>query len=147
CMGLVFIRISRFALCALLSGLSFLAGALVYAVVDTRFYLPLLILLVAVAVLPVAWAAKNLFAGRQIIAAPVVFALFAAACLGYPSRSGYNTSETDRSQSWDALHFATPPSESTWFIAQGRFLEVFGGEPAIVLSDIDPVYLYAFFPD
>ncbi len=28
-----------------------------------------------------------------------------------------------------------------------RFLEEFGRQPGIVLSDIDPVYLNAFFPD
>ncbi len=147
CVGLFFIGISRFVLCALLSGLSFLAGALVYAVVDTRFYLPLLILLVGVAVLPATWAAKNLLVRRRIIAALLVFALFAAACLGYPSRSGYNTPDINRSQAWDALHFTTPPGESTWFITQTRFLEVFGRQPGIVLSDVDPVYLNAVFPD
>jgi len=148
CVGVCFIRKSRFVFCALLAGLSFLAMALVFAVVDVRLYLPLLILLIAVAAVPVVWAAKNLFAGRRIIAALVVFALFAAASLGYPSRSGYNTPDIDRSQAWDALHFATPPGESTWFIAQTRFLEVFGRKPGIVvLSDVDPVYLNAFFPD
>src|SRR6266567_634699 len=147
CVGVFFMRKSRFGLCALLSGLSFVAAALVYAVVDARFYLPLLILLVAVAVLPVARAAKNLVAGRRIIAALLVFVLFAAACLGYPSRSGYKTSEINRSQAWDAFQFATPPRESTWFIAQRRFLEVFGRQPGIVLSGIDPVYINAFFPD
>jgi hypothetical protein len=95
----------------------------------------------------VTWAAEGLFTGRRIIAALVVFALFSAACVGYPSRSGYNTSGIDQSQAWDALQFATPPAESTWFIAQRRFLEVFGRQPGIVLSDIDPVYLNAFFPD
>ena len=40
------------------------------------------------------------------------------------------------------LHHA----ESAEFIAQGRFLEDFGKQPGIVLSDIDPVYLNALFP-
>ena len=51
------------------------------------YYLPLLILLVAVAVLPVIWAAENLFVARRAVASLVIFVLFAAACLGYPSRS------------------------------------------------------------
>jgi hypothetical protein len=147
CVGLLFIHKGRFTFCALLSGLSFLAAALVYSVADIRLYLPLLLLLIAVAALPVTWAVENLFTGKRIIAALVVFALFSGACVGYPSRSGYNTSGIDRSQAWDALRFATPPVESTWFIAQRRFLEVFGRQPGIVLSDIDPVYLNAFFPD
>ena len=147
CVGLLFIRKGRFTFCALFSGVSFLAAALVYSVADIRLYLPLLLLLIAVAALPVTWAAQNLLTGKRIIAALVVFALFCVACVGYPSRSGYNTSRIDRSQAWDALQFATPPAESTWFIAQRRFLEVFGRQPGIVLSDIDPVYLNAFFPD
>lgn len=147
CVGLLFIRKGRFTFCALLSGLSFLAAALVYSVADIRLYLPLLLLLIAVAALPVTWAAENLFTRKRIVVALVVFALFSGACVGYPSRSGYNTSGIDRSQAWDALQFATPPAESTWFIAQRRFLEVFGRQPGIVLSDIDPVYLNAFFPD
>ncbi len=147
CVGLVFIHKGRFTFCALLSGLTFLAAALVYSVADIRLYLPLLLLLIAVAALPVTWAAENLFTGKRIIVVLVVFALFSGACVGYPSRSGYNTSAIDRSQAWDALQFTTPPAESTWFIAQRRFLEVFGRQPGIVLSDIDPVYLNAFFPD
>ena len=147
CVGLLFIRKGRFTFCALLSGLSFLAAALVYSVADIRLYLPLLLLLIAVAALPVTWATENLFTRKRIIVALVVFALFSGACVGYPSRSGYNTSGIDRSQAWDALQFTTPPSESTWFIAQRRFLKVFGRQPGIVLSDIDPVYLNAFFPD
>ena len=147
CVGLLFIRKGRFTFCALLSGLSFLAAALVYSVADIRLYLPLLLLLIAVAALPVTWAAENLFTGKRIIVVLVVFALFSGACVGYPSRSGYNTSGIDRSQAWDALQFTTPPAESTWFIAQRRFLDVFGRQPGIVLSDIDPVYLNAFFPD
>lgn len=149
CIGLFFIRIDRFVICAFSAGLTFMAGVLSHndKLVDVRYYLPLLILLVAVAVLPVTWAAQNILAGRRILTAAAVFVLFGAACLGYPSRSGYNTREIDRLQAWDALHFDSPPRESTAFIAQGRFLEDFGKQPAIVLSDIDPVYLNAFFPN
>jgi hypothetical protein len=50
-------------------------------------------------------------------------------------------------QAWDALHFDSPPRQSTEFIARGRFLEDFGKQPGIVLSDIDPVYLNALFPN
>lgn len=148
CSGLFFIRLNWFVGCALLAGLSFFAAALSYTFGgDVRFYLPLLILAVAVAVLPVTWAAKNLFSGRRIIAALAVFVLFAAACLGYPSRSGYKTTAIDRLQAWDALHFTTPVRESIRFVAQKHFAERFGGDPGIVLSDIDPVYLNTLFPE
>jgi hypothetical protein len=113
---------------------------------DGRFYLPLLILLIAVAVLPVRWAVNNLFAGKRIIAALSIFVLFSAACLGYPSRSGYNTRAIDRSQAWDALHFASPASQSVELLAQKNFATRLSSQPGIVLSDIDPVYLNALLP-
>ena len=121
CAGLLFIRLSWFLCCAFVAGLSSFAAALCYLFGgDVRFYLPLLILLVAVAVLPVTWAAKNLFAGKRIMTALLVFILFAGACLGYPSRSGYKTLGIDRSQAWDALHF-TASGQSTQFVAQKDF--------------------------
>jgi 4-amino-4-deoxy-L-arabinose transferase and related glycosyltransferases of PMT family len=148
CAGLFFIRIDRFIICACLAGLTFLATPLSFIdkFVDTRYYLPLLILLVSIAVLPVEWAGQSLLAGRRIIAALAVFVLFAAACLGYPSRSGYNTHEIDRSQAWDALHFTKSPRQSEEFIAQKQFAEILGRQSGIVLSDIDPVYLNTLLP-
>ena len=147
CAGLCFVWPSWFVSCAFLAGLSFLAGTASSSPADGRFYLPLLILLVAVAVLPLTWAAKNLVLGKRVIAAVAIFALFAAACLGYPSRSGYNTVKTNRSQTWDALHFTTPARRSPQFIAQRHFTELFSRQPGIVLSDIDPVYLNALLPE
>src|SRR5882724_6771489 len=109
-------------------------------------FVPAFILLVAVAVLPVTWAAKNILSGKRIVPALIVLVLFAGACLGYPSRSGYNTRDIDRSQAWDALHFVTPPSQSIEFVAQKDFARRLGRQPGIVLSDIDPVYLNALLP-
>jgi len=148
CAGLFFIRFDRFVICAFLAWLAFLAVILShnYRLVDARYYLPLLILSIAVAVLPVTWAAKNLFTGRRIVIALAIFVLFASACLGYPSRSGHNTRGFDRSQAWDALHFGGPPRTSPQFAAQKDFARLLKGQPGIVLSDIDPVYLNALFP-
>jgi hypothetical protein len=145
--GLFFIRIDRFVICGFLASLAFLAVILShnYLLVDARYYLPLLILSIAVAVLPVTWAVKNLFT-RRIVIALAIFVLFAAACLGFPSRSGYDTRGIDRSQAWDALHFAGPPGRSTQFAAQRDFARLLKGQPGIVLSDIDPVYLNALLP-
>src|SRR6266480_3937046 len=85
--GIFFIRLNRFVICAFSAGLSFFALTITYYPrwMDLRFYLPLLILLVAVAVLPVIWAAENLLAAKRTIASLAIFGLFAAACLGYPS--------------------------------------------------------------
>jgi len=98
CLGLFFIRFNRFVICAFIAGLSFftLTSSMVPDWVDVRYYLPLVIILVAVAVLPVTWAAENLFVARRAVAALGIFILFAAACLGYPSRSLSNTSDAAR---------------------------------------------------
>jgi len=157
CAGLVFVPLSRFMVCAFLAGFSFFAATVSYWFAqDARFYLPLLILLVAVAVLPVAWAAENVFRARRLVASLAVFVLFAAACLGYPShslsnapqavRSGSQT-ETNRLQAWDAIHFPTPPVQSPWLTAQRHFLEMFGRQPGIILTDINPLYMNALLPD
>ena len=147
CVGLFLIRFNWFIVCAFLAGLSSFVAALCYLFgSDSRFYLPLLILLVGVAVLPITWAAKNLFAGKRIIIAVSVFVLFAGACLGYPSRSGYNTPGIVRCQTWDALHFTPSPGQSTQFVAQRDLARRLRSQPGVVLSDIDPVYLNALLP-
>jgi len=114
---------------------------------DLRYYLPLLILSVAVAVLPVVWAAHRRFNKKRIIAALAILILFAAACLGYPSRSGYNTWGVNRFQAWDALHFTTPPRQSPWFVAQEHFAKLLSPQPGVVLADIDPLYLNSLLPN
>ena len=147
CVGVAFIRLNWFLCCAFLAGLSSFVADLCFRFGrDERLYLPLVILLVGVAVLPVTWAAKNLFAGKRTIPALGVFIFFVGACLGYPSRSGYNTGGIDRSQAWDALHFTTSVSQSIQFIAQRYFASQFGRQTGIVLSDIDPVYLNCLLP-
>jgi len=147
CAGLLFVRLSWFLCCAFLAGLSSFVATLCYLFgQDQRFYLPLLILVVATAVLPVTWAAKNLVAGRRILSALLVFILFAGACVGYPSRSGYGTAGIERCQAWDAVHFIASAGQSTQFVAQRDFARRLRHQSGIVLSDIDPVYLNALLP-
>ena len=147
CTGLFFIRLNCFVGSAFLAGLSSFAMTLSYLFgSDGRFYLPLLILLIAVAVLPVTWAANIIVAGKRVVSVATVFILFTAACLGYPSRSQYDTRGIDRSQALDAFHFATPPSQSIELLAQKDFATRVSSQPGIVLSDIDPVYLNALLP-
>ena len=84
-----------------------------------RYYLPLLIVLVAVAVLPVTWAAENLFSGKT---SRRFSGNLRSVCRGLcwvirraslptrrkPLASGSQT-DWNRLQAWDALHFPTPP--------------------------------------
>ena len=147
CTGLFFVSLNWFVGCAFLAWFGSFAVTLSYLFGrDGRFYLPLLILLIAIAVLPVTWAAQNICSGKRLISAATVFILFTGACLGYPSRSGYNTHGINRSQAWDALHFATSPGRSIEFLAERHFASRLGPQSGIVLSDIDPVYLNALLP-
>jgi hypothetical protein len=147
CAGFFLIPFNRFVACALLACFGFLAIALsfLWCDRDVRFYLPLLVLSIGIAVLPVTWAAKNLAARKQLVASLGIFILFTMTCLGYPSRSRDQVQMT-RSQMWDALHFDTPPRRSVDFVAQRHFVELFGSKPGIVLSDISSPYLNALFP-
>lgn len=145
--GAFFIRLNRSVLCALLAGLSFFGATIsLFPVNYLGYYLPLVILLVAVVVLPVTWAVENLVLPKRTIASLAIFVLFAAACLGYPSRSVNPRLKADRLQSWEALHFNTRPSRSPEFIAQRHLIESVGQTGGLVFSDISPVYLNALFP-
>jgi hypothetical protein len=147
CVGVFFIRLNRFVICAFSAGLSFFALIIsLFPVMYLGYYLPLLMLLVAVAVLPVTWAVENVVLPKRIIASLTIFVLFAAASLGYPSRSVDPRLKADRLQSWEALHFSTRPRQSAEFIAQRRFIESVGQAGGLVFSDISPVYLNALFP-
>ena len=146
CIGACFVRFGRFIVCALAGALSFLAVAMIFRFPDTRYFLPLLILLISVAVLPVRWAAENLFAGKRSIAAVTILVLFAASCVGYPSVSGYQPTKTNRSQAWDAIHSIGPARPPFQFEAQKHLRVLFRQQPGIVLSDINPVYLNALLP-
>jgi hypothetical protein len=158
CVGAFFIPLNRFVLCAFLAGLSCYAftSSIIPEWADTRYYLPLLMLLIAVVVLPVTWAAENLLVPRRAVASWAIFVFFAAACLGYPSRSLSNTpqvarlgreTEGNRFQAWDAFYFPTPPLESPWLTAERHFLKTFAAQPGIVLADINPLFLNALLPD
>lgn len=147
CAGLFLVRFSWFFVCASLAAFSSLMASLCYLFgSDGRFYLPVLLLVVPLAVLPVTWAANNLFNRRWTGAALGVFVLLAGSCLGYPSRSGYNTPAINRFQAWDALHFTSLPTESTAFVAQKQFARQSGRQLGVILSDIDSVYLNALLP-
>jgi hypothetical protein len=147
CVGLFFIRLNRSVICAIAAGLSFFGLTIsLFPVNYLGYYLPLLILLVAVAVLPVTWSAENLVLPKRIIASLAILVLFAAAALGYPSRSVDSRLRADRLQSWGALHFSTHLRQSTEFIAQRHLIDSVGQARGLVFSDISPVYLNALFP-
>ena len=146
CLGVFFIRLNRSVICLFLAGLSFLVATISFPVNYLGYYLPLLMLLVAVAVLPVTWAVENLVLPKRTIPSLAILVLFAAAALGYPSRSVDPRLKADRFQSWEALHFSPRPRQSAEFIAQRRFIDSVGQAGGLVFSDISPVYLNALFP-
>jgi hypothetical protein len=116
-----------------------------YAFVDGRFYLPLLLLLTALAVLPIEWAVCEALKLRFSLCMLAVLTIFLLACIGYPSQSGFKP-QRNRSQAWDALQYANRNGRSPRFEAQEEFSRYFRNSPGNVLSDIDPPYLNALLP-
>ncbi len=137
--GLAFLQFGRFEFSALLAGTVFFVATTTYHFVDRRFYMPFFILLVALAVLPVEWALRRSFKSRYSFLGVAVLLLFVLSCVGYPSRSGSRPTK-DRSQAWDALHYANGNGKSLWYEAQKEFIRSFRDAPGIVLSDIEPPY-------
>jgi len=143
--GLAFVQFRRFEISALLAGTVFLVATATYRFVDGRFYMPILFLLVALAVLPAEWAIRESFKSRYLFLGVAVLALFVLSCVGYPSQSGFKP-KTGRSQAWDALHYANDNGKSPRYEAQNEFLRTFRQAPGIVLSNAEPPYLNALLP-
>jgi hypothetical protein len=143
--GLAFVRLRPFEISAFLAGTVYIMATLAFSYVEGRFYVPVFLLLVGLAVLPAEWAAAQAFKGRFSIWGVGVLAVFLLSCIGYPSQSGFKP-EGGRSQAWDALHYANGVGNSPRYEAQKEFVRIFRDAPGIVLSDIDAAYLNALLP-
>jgi hypothetical protein len=144
-LGLAFIGVEVFEISALLAASVYFVAIVTYFYVDGRFYLPLFLLSVSLAVLPTEWAVRQALNGQFSIRAFGVLLLFLLSCIGYPSQSGFKP-RAGRSQAWDALHYANGNGKSFWYEAQKQFVRFFRDTPGIVLSDIDPPYLNVLLP-
>jgi hypothetical protein len=144
-LGLCFVRMRRFEISAFLAGTVYFVSTVTYTYVEGRFYIPIVFLLVALAVLPAEWAVGQALKGRVSVLGVGVLAVFLLSCIGYPSQSGFKP-EGGRSQAWDALHYANGNGKSFRYEAQKEFIRLFRGAPGIVLSDIDSPYLNALLP-
>jgi hypothetical protein len=144
-LGFAFIRMRRFEISALLAAGTYFVAIVTYRYVEGRFYIPILFLLVALAVMPAEWATAQALKGRFSIWSVGALALFVLSCIGYPSQSGFKP-EGGRSQAWDALHYVNGNGRSFWYDAQKQFIRLFRDAPGIVLSNIDPPYLNVFLP-
>ena len=92
-LGLPFVRMRRFEISAFLAGTVYFVAIVTYAYVEGRFYIPILFLLVALAVLPAEWAVGQAVKGRVSIWGVGVLAVFLLSCIGYPSQSGFKPTE------------------------------------------------------
>jgi hypothetical protein len=144
-LGLAFVRMQPFEISAFLAGIIYLTATATYTYVELRFYMPVFLLLVGLAVLPPEWAVGQAFKGRFSIWGVGVLAVFLLSCIGYPSQSGFKP-KSNRSQAWDALHYPRGNGRSWCYEGQKEFARAFKDEPGIVLSDIDPAYLNALLP-
>ena len=144
-LGLAFVRVDRFTVSAFLGAGSYFVATLTYAFVDGRFYLPLLLLLIPLAILPAEWAISKALKLRLSLSTVTVLAVLLLTCLGYPSQSGFKP-ESGRSQTWDALNYPQRNDKSLRYEAQKEFIRIFRDAPGLVLSDIDSPYLNALLP-
>jgi hypothetical protein len=144
-LGLAFVRLNRFTVSAFLGAGSYFIATLTYAFVDGRFYLPLFLLLVPLAILPAVWAISNTLKLRFSLFTVAVLAVLLLTCLGYPSQSGFKP-EKHRFQAWDTLQYANRKGMSRQYEAQKEFAFSFRDAPGIVLSDTDSPYLNVLLP-
>jgi hypothetical protein len=144
-LGLTFVRLTGFAFSAFLAGATYFIATVTYFYVDARLYLPIFFLLVALAVLPAEWAVLQALKRRFSLSIVGVLMIFLLACIGYPSQSGFKP-KRNRSQAWDALHYANSKNRSPRYEAQKEFSRSCRDAPGIVLSDIDPPYLNVLLP-
>jgi len=144
-LGLAFVRVLRFEISAFLAGIVYIIATITYKYIEGRFYIPVLFLLVALAVLPTEWAVGQALKRRFSVWSIGVLAVFLLSCIGYPSESGFKPIG-GRSQAWDALHYANGNGKSLRYEAQKEFIRIFRDAPGIVLSDIEPPYLNALLP-
>jgi hypothetical protein len=144
-LGLAFVRMGRFEVSAFLAGIVYFVATVTFTWADARFYIPIFFLLVPLAVLPSEWAVGQALKMHFSISTLGVLMIFLPTCIGYPSQSGFKP-KTNRSQAWDALHYANGNGKSLWYEAQKEFIRFFRDAPGIVLSDIDPPYLNVLLP-
>jgi hypothetical protein len=143
-LGLVFVRLRPFEISAFLAVLVYLTTIVTYTYVEGRFYMPVFLLLVALAVMPAEWAMGQALKSRFSVWSVAALALFLLSCVGYPSQSGFKP-KGGRSQAWDAFYYVNH-HKSFWYEAQKEFSRSFQKAPGIVLSDIDPAYLNVLLP-
>jgi len=144
-LGLAFVRVDRFTVSAFLGAGSYFIATVTYAFVDGRFYLPLFLLLVPLAILPAEWAISSALKLRFSLSTVAVLAVLLLTCIGYPSQSGFKP-KGGRSQAWDALHYANGNGKSPRYEAQKEFIRFFRDAPGIVLSDTESPYLNVLLP-
>jgi len=70
--GLAFLQFRRFEISALLAGTVFFIATATYSFDDGRFYMPILFLLVALAVLPAEWAIRSFKSRYSFLAVSVI---------------------------------------------------------------------------
>ncbi len=144
-LGLTFVRVTGFTFSAFLAGTTYFIGTATYAFVDGRFYIPIFLLLVTLAVLPTEWAVSQAVRLRFSISTLGVLTIFVLTCIGYPSQSGFKP-KRNRSQAWDALQYVNIKRRSPRYDAQKEFNRLFSSAPGLVLSDIEAPYLNVLLP-
>jgi hypothetical protein len=143
-MGLALLPKARWLLFFVAVGVVAFFGTSLYFTADVRLYMPLLLLLVPVAALPVERAVEQCRTSKHWGGLACVVPLLCMSMLGYPSKGGYPPT-AGRCQLIDAIEYCVNEGFPANYYAAMQ-LGSTALSRGVVLSDISPVYLNSLLP-
>jgi hypothetical protein len=145
-LGIFYIRINAFSICAFISGTIYSLGSLLFVYNDARMFSPIFILIIAIATVPVANALKEILDKRLSIVNITIITLFILSIIGMPSLSGFPVKEYNI-QLASQVNWTYIKSNPCKYIAAMFLKKLNSGTNCLVLSDINPVYLSTILDD
>lgn len=144
--GCALLRGWKTVLCTASAVSCYTVGTMLYYYGDGRMYLPLFVLMVPVATLPVVRAMEVQVQRKHLFSVPIL-GLFFLALAGFPSQSGY-PKQAWRSQFADLLSLSPHDMNRSApdYTAASGLITCVGDRPGAVFSTINPVFLNAVLP-
>jgi len=145
--GFAFHKDRKFFFCAGFAWSCVATQSLFFYYADGRLFLPLIILVVPIATLPVMRAARAI-SQKKYLPWILILVLFGLAIAGFPSQSGY-PQKSWRSQCIDSLSLRPlhKPRGAPHTMAAHEMAAQAKEKPGLVLSIINPVFLNAILPN
>ena len=126
--------------------ITLLISNLLYLFNDTRFYFPLLVLLIFVATNPLEDSLRKALNGQIGFNSVLLFLLFASTIMGFPSAAGYPL----RKYTWQFVESVKWPisnnNKAKEYIMAQFIAENYAKDSCIIFSDASAVFLSLFLP-